>query len=118
MDTSNSTDTYWVPLLQLQKLFLHSTYSNLRCELLFYLRGYRRIMEKITMHQFLIIHNLIYDIPQPDFLSNKNDIKIPFMLVGDKAFPLTMSMMRPYEGKNFLKLKEFLTIAYHGLDDL
>jgi hypothetical protein len=39
------------------------------------------------------------NIPEPAYLSGKNDCKMPFVLVGDEAFALSNAMMRPYGGK-------------------
>jgi len=40
------------------------------------------------------------NIPEPAYLPGKNDCKMPFVLVGEEAFALSNSMMRPYGGKN------------------
>ncbi|CAH1957177.1 unnamed protein product [Acanthoscelides obtectus] len=45
------------------------------------------------------------DLPNPDFLPQKNDYKIPYVIVGDEAFGLSFNVMRPYGGKN-LTLKK------------
>jgi hypothetical protein len=45
------------------------------------------------------------DIPDATFLPGKSDMKMPFVLVGDKAFAMTNSMLRPYGGKNLSENK-------------
>ncbi|CAH1984592.1 unnamed protein product [Acanthoscelides obtectus] len=45
------------------------------------------------------------DLPNPDFLPQKNDYKIPYVIVRDEAFGLSFNVMRPYGGKN-LTLKK------------
>ncbi len=47
----------------------------------------------------------ILDIPGPNYLPGTNDYKLPYVLIGDEAFALTQSMMRPYGGKH-LALKQ------------
>ena len=37
------------------------------------------------------------DIPEP---AEVKDVKLPYVIVGDAAFPLTVNMMRPYPGQN------------------
>lgn len=39
------------------------------------------------------------DIPEPAHISEKRDFKMPYVLVGDEAFGLSTSIMRPYGGK-------------------
>ena len=46
-------------------------------------------------------------IPNPKLLPNTTQSPLPFVFVGDEAFPLKMNMLRPYPGKN---LSEDLTI--------
>ncbi|XKL62478.1 hypothetical protein PGB90_002311 [Kerria lacca] len=39
------------------------------------------------------------DIPEPEYISRKQDFLIPYVLVGDEAFGLSSTVMRPYGGK-------------------
>ena len=38
-------------------------------------------------------------IPEPSPLPNTNDPSLPYVIVGDEAFPLKLNMMRPYPGR-------------------
>ena len=51
-------------------------------------------------------------IPNPKLLPNTTQSPLPFVFVGDEAFPLKMNMLRPYPGKN---LSEDLTIFNYCL---
>jgi hypothetical protein len=54
-------------------------------------------------------------IPEPAYLPGKIDCKMPFVLVGDEAFALSNTMIHPYGARIYLKIKRYLTIAYHEL---
>lgn len=45
------------------------------------------------------------NIPEPTYISEKEDFKVPYLLVGDEAFELTTSMMHPYGGR-YLPLQQ------------
>ena len=51
-------------------------------------------------------------IPNPRLLPNTTQSPLPFVFVGDEAFPLKMNMLRPYPGKN---LSEDLVIFNYRL---
>ncbi|KAF4517884.1 hypothetical protein B566_EDAN001838 [Ephemera danica] len=46
----------------------------------------------------LALHNRMLNLPAPDLLPNSN-VTFPYYFVGDEAFPLGPSLMRPYPGK-------------------
>lgn len=45
------------------------------------------------------------NLPDPDFLPEKDDYKIPYVIIGDEAFGLSFNIMRPYGGK-FLPIQK------------
>lgn len=56
-------------------------------------------------HFYMNLTSNKLDLPNPDFLPQKNDCKIPYVIVGDEAFGLTFNVMRPYGGKNLSSKK-------------
>lgn len=52
------------------------------------------------------------DIPSPRSLPNTTQSPLPFVFVGDEAFPLKTNMLRPFPGKN---LSEDLAIFNYRL---
>lgn len=55
------------------------------------------IFKKSVLYQRLMAKTL--DIPDASFLPGKDDIKMPYVIIGDEAFGLSMNLMRPYGGK-------------------
>lgn len=55
------------------------------------------VFKNTDFYKKLITQKL--DLPTSDFLPGKNDIKIPYIIVGDEAFGLSFNLMRPYGGK-------------------
>ncbi|XP_015376186.1 PREDICTED: uncharacterized protein LOC107170550 [Diuraphis noxia] len=40
-----------------------------------------------------------FDIPDPRFITNNEDIRVPYVIVADEAFGMSENLMRPYAGK-------------------
>ena len=51
-------------------------------------------------------------IPEPKFLPKTTASPLPYVLIGDQAFPLKTNMLRPYPGKN---LSDKLALFYYRL---
>ncbi|XP_077263980.1 uncharacterized protein LOC143898401 [Temnothorax americanus] len=48
----------------------------------------------------LLLESKEFNLPPPEALYEDDPILLPYVLVGDEAFPLTEYMMRPYPGKD------------------
>lgn len=53
----------------------------------------------------MLLENKEFNLPLPKSIF-KNGPVLPYVLVGDEAFPLTNYMMRPYPGKNRMTLEK------------
>ena len=53
--------------------------------------------------------------PVPKSLSGSSSPHLPFVIVGDEAFPLRLYMLRPYPGRNLSGMIRFTYFLGHDL---
>ena len=51
------------------------------------------------------------NVPTASPLPGTTQPALPYVFVGDEAFPLKLNMMRPYPGKTFLNQNQYTTIG-------